>query len=184
MRLRHERRRRHGATTIPDTVPVPAKNRTPAIMVGCSDRVWQCHLNPVMCSSRLKQITDGTSKTYCVGEAYMNPDQYLTGVGGTTTTGRATTDFRMINDDQSATTFGLIPNRAHPPTQDTPGALTSAYTIRFRQCSSGCIPHGVLRRVRAIAFSYDIDLETHRQNGHRADGGQRTDTDTGPGPTR
>jgi prepilin-type N-terminal cleavage/methylation domain-containing protein len=121
----------------------------------------------------LSDIEDGTSKTYCVGEAYQNPDTLLTGACGNN-------DWPGMNgfQDDKERSVGYDARRwrnGHPPTQDTPGvgcsgplryAFGSAHSAVFYMAFVDGSVQGI---------SYDIDLETHRQNGHRKDGGDRTD---------
>lgn len=101
---------------------------------------------------QLRHITDGTSKTYLVGEKYMNPDYYEGGRG---------TDFdtKDIGDDQSAwVSDDLDANRNTSviPLQDQPGlsainAFGSAHAGVFQMslCDGS---------VRSIAFEIDSDI--------------------------
>jgi prepilin-type N-terminal cleavage/methylation domain-containing protein len=131
---------------------------------------------------KLSQITDGTSKTYCVGEGYMNPDIYLTHGHNSDWTG-----FNGFQDDRErsvgyhARTYPE--NLAHPPTQDTPGLAARRYGLAFGSAHPAAF-HMAFCDGSVQAITYDIDLETHRQNGHREDGGSRTDEPAGGGPTR
>jgi prepilin-type N-terminal cleavage/methylation domain-containing protein len=120
---------------------------------------------------KLKQISDGLSKTYCVGEAYQNPDTAMT--------------FAVNNDwpchnglqDDDARSVGYdarFYRDGHPPTQDTPGALPDSLRFAFGSAHSGVF-YMAFCDGSVQGVNYDIDLETHRQNGHRADGGSRTD---------
>jgi prepilin-type N-terminal cleavage/methylation domain-containing protein/prepilin-type processing-associated H-X9-DG protein len=130
---------------------------------------------------KISQIEDGTSKTYCVGEGYMNPDIYDRWGHNSDWTG-----FNGFQDDRERTCgyhFRFYPaTEAHPPTQDTPGLTAFKYGISFGSAHPGAWNMAFCDgSVQSI--SYDIDLESHRQNGHRADGGERTDAGpAGPGP--
>jgi prepilin-type N-terminal cleavage/methylation domain-containing protein len=129
---------------------------------------------------KISQIEDGTSKTYCVGEAYLNPDIYETNGHNNDWTG-----FNGFQDDYDRSCgyhFRFFPERdAFQPTQDTPG-LAGKYNFAFGSAHPAAF-HMAFCDGSVQSITYDIDLETHRQNGHRADGGQRTDATT-TGPTR
>ena len=122
---------------------------------------------------KIGQITDGTSKTYLVGECYRNPDTAISGPSA------ANDDWPCYNgsQDDKERTVGYdarIYRIGHPPTQDTPGAMPTSLRFAFGSAH----PAGFYMAFcdGSVQFiSYDIDLETHRQNGHRFDGGKRTD---------
>jgi prepilin-type N-terminal cleavage/methylation domain-containing protein len=129
---------------------------------------------------KLKHITDGTSKTYLVGEAYQNPDGY-------DNAGQPNNDWPCYNgsqdDKERSTGYHRVSYPAgHPPTQDTPGVNPTSTRFAFGSAHSAVF-YMAWCDGSVQAVSYDIDLETHRQNGHRADGGSRTDQ-AGGGPTR
>jgi prepilin-type N-terminal cleavage/methylation domain-containing protein len=129
---------------------------------------------------KISQIEDGTSKTYCVGEAYLNPDIYFT--SGTNNDWTAYNGFQDDRDRTVGYHARFYPERdAHPPTQDTPG-VEGKYRFAFGSAHPAVF-HMAFCDGSVQAISYDIDLETHRQNGHRADGGGRTDAEA-TGPTR
>jgi prepilin-type N-terminal cleavage/methylation domain-containing protein len=104
----------------------------------------------------IKHVTDGTSRTYLIGERYINPNSYETGTDGadneTWCTGFNNDNFRCAFD---------------PPMQDRPGV---AFSNRFGSVHpvgwyvSWCDGHVEL-------VSYDIELMVHRGNGNRADDG-------------
>jgi prepilin-type N-terminal cleavage/methylation domain-containing protein/prepilin-type processing-associated H-X9-DG protein len=160
--------------------PVPTANQKTGITWHSQQTGLPAPNNLESVIFKLKQITDGTSKTYCVGEAYINPDNYLTGIGGNN-------DWPCNNGMQDDTTrsggyHALHYKNGHPPTQDTPGALTFALRYAFGSAHPGAF-HMAFCDGSVQAIGYDIDLETHRQNAHRGDGGSRSDA--GPqGPTR
>lgn len=118
---------------------------------------------------KLRQVTDGTSNTYFIGEKYLNPNDYEQG------------GVNAIGDDQPALggddydlfSWGYYdPNRSAPndilPVPDTPGL-----DLYF---SYGSAHPGVFNvancdgSVQAVA--YDIDPLTHHLNSDRRDGGQ------------
>ena len=128
---------------------------------------------------KLKQITDGTSKTYLVGEAYLNPDHYETG-------NCANADWPAYNgsqDDKERNVGYHVQTYkvGHPPTQDTPGVGCSGpLRYAFGSAHPGAF-HMAFCDGSVQSIGYDIDLETHRQNGHRSDGGSQAAVQ---GPTR
>jgi len=138
---------------------------------------------------KLKHITDGTTHTYLVGEKYLNPDYYNgpSGSGGSC----ANDDWSGYNgfQDDKERSVGyhsqVYPaNRAHPPTQDTPGVGCNG---QLRYAFGG--PHSAVFYMAYCdgsvqSVSYDIDLETHCVNGQRNDGGTCSGTGSSGGPTR
>src|SRR5690606_7729280 len=120
---------------------------------------------------KLKDITDGTTKTYMVGEKYQRPESYA----GTFASGSSTYDmgdnesmFSGYNRDQHRST-----NLALPPHQDRPGvqddyAFGSTHATDFGMvmCDGS---------VRRIAFG--INGDTHRWLGVIDDGYVIDETD-------
>ncbi len=110
---------------------------------------------------KYRQISDGLSNTYLVGEKYMNPDFYLTGEWWD--------DNQNLYvgyewDNHRLTTNNSI--RISTPLQDTPG-LADQY--RFGSAHSGAW-NAVFCDGSVHAISYSIDAETHRRLGNRLDG--------------
>jgi prepilin-type N-terminal cleavage/methylation domain-containing protein len=104
----------------------------------------------------MADITDGTSNTYLVGEKYMNPDDYTTGL-----------DWADNNAVFEGYDWDIVrwATPSDPPRQDTPGISTynpfgGAHTssVNISMCDGA---------VRTI--SYNIDLTTHTYLGQRAD---------------
>ncbi|MFM1904545.1 MAG: hypothetical protein RLZZ440_2445 [Planctomycetota bacterium] len=104
---------------------------------------------------RVSQITDGMSKTYLVGEKYLNPDATATG----TDRGDNENYLAGFNNDSSRSTMasplqdraGLsLPDRFGSP---HPGSLSMAF------CDGSVRP-----------LDYEIAASIHRAAGHRADG--------------
>jgi prepilin-type N-terminal cleavage/methylation domain-containing protein/prepilin-type processing-associated H-X9-DG protein len=105
---------------------------------------------------RLADVTDGASHTYLLGEKYLNPDFYATGVcyGD---------DQNPYNgDDRDIVRF----TGGRPPMQDTPGLL---YSWRFGSAhSGGCNMAFCDGSVHTV--NYSIDLAVHEWLGNRRDG--------------
>jgi len=110
----------------------------------------------------LKSVTDGTGKTYMVGEKYLTPDAYDLAPGSS---------ISNIGDDQSCwsgddlDTVRSADNTA-PPRQDQPGfanfnifGSAHASVFQMAMCDTS---------VQSI--SYDIDLLVHEHLGNRRDG--------------
>jgi hypothetical protein len=110
----------------------------------------------------LKSVTDGTGKTYMVGEKYLTPDAYDLAPGSS---------ISNIGDDQSCwsgddlDTVRSADNTA-PPRQDQPGfanfnifGSAHASVFQMAMCDTS---------VQSI--SYDIDLLVHERLGNRRDG--------------
>ncbi len=115
---------------------------------------------------KLAAITDGLSKTYIVGERYINPNEYETGLDH----GDDWSMWSGFQDDLCRSTYydpTKNPNDSRVPVQDTPGAELAQ---RFGSAHpGGCNMAFCDGSVQLI--SYDIDPEVHRRNGNREDGG-------------
>lgn len=121
---------------------------------------------------KLKQITDGTSNTYAIGERFIEPQFYETGTGHADDwpmyTGYQDDLYRSVWYDV------LKPNdgEAYLPLQDRNGIDEKGESPRFGSAHpGGCNMALVDGSVRTIP--YDIDAEVHRKYGHRSDGGYR-----------
>ena len=103
----------------------------------------------------IAKITDGTSKTYLLGEKYLNPLDY--------TTGKAPDDDMGMYEGCAFDTYrwaGIQPQR------DTPGAsLTNEFGSAHVSMCYFALCDG---SVQAIDFS--VDLEVHRRMANRKDG--------------
>lgn len=104
----------------------------------------------------INQLTDGTSKTYLIGEKYLDPNSYYDGSSGadneTWCTGFNNDNYRSAN---------------RPALRDTPGVNlgtpfgsnhASGWNVSY---ADGSVHH----------LSYSMDLTIHRRLGHREDGG-------------
>ena len=105
----------------------------------------------------IREVKDGTSKTYFVGEKYLNPDQYHNG--------RAPGDNEAAymgagQDMNRWTEVGL------PPTRDQAGLGASK---RFGSAHASGL--NMMFCDGSVRFMpYDIDRENHRRFGNRKDG--------------
>jgi prepilin-type N-terminal cleavage/methylation domain-containing protein/prepilin-type processing-associated H-X9-DG protein len=114
---------------------------------------------------RTRDIPDGLSMTYYVGEKYMNPDHYYTGIDGA--------DNNSMYQGFDWDTIRWVNNLAHPPASnddwlpahDRPGYTNTAIfgnahrsVCNFVFCDGSVHP-----------ISYNTDRETHRRLGNRKD---------------
>ena len=121
---------------------------------------------------RLKQIGDGTSKTYLIGEKYLQPELYTTG----NDPGDNENAFTGLNWDNARSTSVAgapcpqpgspgYPYPCMPPVQDTPGynnywIFGSIHAGTFLMVFCDGSVHGI---------DYGIDAELHRRLGNRQD---------------
>jgi prepilin-type N-terminal cleavage/methylation domain-containing protein len=108
----------------------------------------------------IEHITDGTSQTYMIGEKYQNAGTYDTG----TDAGDNETWATGFNNDVYRAAYD-------PPAQDRIG-------IPYRDCQArifGSVHSGWFMSFcdgHVEMLSFDIDLNVHRMNAARADGGR------------
>ncbi len=117
---------------------------------------------------KLRQITDGLSNTYAIGERFIEPQHYQTGLAHADDwpmyTGFQDDLYRSVWYDEKDPVDG----EAYLPLQDRDGIVGASE--RFGSAhSGGCNLAMVDGSVPTI--SYDIDAEVHRKHGHRSDGG-------------
>ena len=105
---------------------------------------------------KIGQLEDGTSKTYLIGEKYLDPLHYTTG-GDPADNENWCTGFN--NDNHR--TANLAPLRDKPGLRNTT-AFGSAHQTGFNMSYAD-------GHVESIGFG--VDLFTHRAAAHRADGG-------------
>jgi prepilin-type N-terminal cleavage/methylation domain-containing protein/prepilin-type processing-associated H-X9-DG protein len=124
---------------------------------------------PIYCGSMTKiaEITDGTSNTYLVGEKYLTPDAYTTGI-----------DFGDNEDallGDNADIFRCVSFTAPPyftttqylpPMQDMPGYFNY---FRFGSAHANGL-HMAFCDGSVQMINYTIDQEVHRRLGNRKDG--------------
>ena len=126
----------------------------------------QCHTGISNCGSevRLRQIKDGMSKTYAVGERSLDPNHYETGR-------LHSDDWSMyvgIQDDTHRSGFFDSDRmRGFVPVQDTPGLQLHNYFGSAHV--GGC--HFVLCDGSVPTITFDIDPFIHWKFSHRFDAG-------------
>ena len=125
-----------------------------------------CHTGISNCGSevRLRQVKDGMSKTYAVGERFMDPNHYETGQ-------LHSDDWSMyvgIQDDTHRSAFfDSVRMRGFPPVQDTPGLQLHNYFGSSHV--GGC--HFVMCDGSVPTISYDVEAFVHWKFAHRFDNG-------------
>ncbi|TWT78324.1 hypothetical protein Pla123a_11150 [Posidoniimonas polymericola] len=153
----------------PAVPEAPTKAEGPANLTVADSPLWKwggphngvCYLRSKV---KYKDITDGTSNTFLVGEKYQRPESY----DGSFASGSATYDFgdnesmfSGYNRDQHRST-----NPQLPPHQDRPGILDD---YAFGSAHSGAFGmamcDGSVKRV-----NYDIDITAYRWLGVVDDG--------------
>jgi prepilin-type N-terminal cleavage/methylation domain-containing protein len=111
---------------------------------------------------RMRDIRDGASNTYLLGEKYLTPDNYNNGVDG----GDNESVYGGCNVDNCRVTYCVPRSYAATPMQDAPGL--SDYQRFGSAHPTSCAIALCDGSVQWI--NYAIDPETHRRLGHRADG--------------
>ena len=123
----------------------------------------------------LRQITDGTSNTYAVGDRFLEPQNSLTGQA-------FADDYPMYTGFQDDLYRSVFHDAADPnsesqiPLRDVDGLL-DAYRFGSSHVSG---VNMAMCDGSVTTISFDIDPEVHRQNGHRSDGGGARQPDPGP----
>lgn len=117
-------------------------------------------------SVNFKEITDGTSNTYMVGEKFLQP-QFYEDVSQAGTLGN--------NDDQGLWIGDDLDNNRNtelPPAQDQDGV---PFLFLFGSPHAGGL-NMAMCDASVHTISYDIDPATHKWLGHRSDGQSLTST--------
>ncbi|MBN2295189.1 MAG: DUF1559 domain-containing protein [Pirellulales bacterium] len=105
----------------------------------------------------VRDVTDGTSSTFLVGEKGLNADHYVDGGD------YGDNENLIIGDDMDITRWTSVD---HPPIQDTPGlAAYYSFGSPHPQAFNMAYCDGSVRTV-----SYDIDLKLYTNLGNRKDG--------------
>ncbi len=106
---------------------------------------------------QIAQVRDGTSNTYLVGEKYMNPTDYTTGVDG------GDNESMYMGDNADIGRWG---SESFPPLTDTPGyAATGCFGSAHAGGFNMAFCDGSVRSI-----SYSVNLEIHRRLACRKDG--------------
>jgi prepilin-type N-terminal cleavage/methylation domain-containing protein/prepilin-type processing-associated H-X9-DG protein len=115
---------------------------------------------------RPAQVSDGLSKTYLIGEKYLNPDHY--------TTGQSSVDGEMVfmGSNGDIESFVEFAGQVRPPLPDTKGVEEDFG--RFGSAHSGAF-NMVLCDGSVHAIRYEVNDEIHRRLGFRSDGGMLDD---------
>ncbi len=108
--------------------------------------------------NRLKAITDGLSKTYCVGEKWLGYDMYDNGLSG------GDDQVMYHGMDRDNLRFGKA---SMPPIPDT--AIDKDYDGHFGSAHSGVVLMGMCDG-SVHGISYDIDPVMHGRLANRKDG--------------
>jgi hypothetical protein len=118
-----------------------------------------------------RQISDGTSNTYLVGERYVDANVYETGKDYTDTE----SVFTGNNDD-------TLRNSADPPLQDTPGL--GFYSQRSFGSAHASVWNISFCDGSVHSLSYDIDMAIHHENASRGGGTGKKSEPVPPPPPR
>ncbi len=108
---------------------------------------------------KISHITDGTNKTYMVGEKFLDPDAY--DCDGTINGGDNHSYFQGFDWDTHRWA-----TKDWPPLRDTPGLN---YYQGFGSVHPG-IWNAAMCDGSVQGFSYDIDIDVHRRLANRLDG--------------
>ncbi|MBN2293645.1 MAG: DUF1559 domain-containing protein [Pirellulales bacterium] len=103
----------------------------------------------------IRDVTDGTSSTFLVGEKYVNPDRYFTGES------YGDNQNPYMGDDRDSVRWTHL-----PPLRDTPGVNAS---YQFGSAHAGVLNMALCDgSVRSV--SYDIEADVFYNLGHSSDG--------------
>ncbi|MGL4512377.1 MAG: DUF1559 domain-containing protein [Lacipirellulaceae bacterium] len=131
---------------------------------------------------KLRQVTDGLSKTVAVGERFIPvkfyaPSLAVDGMWAADDWGQ----FVGFQDDTVRSTYYDGMTASHVPVADTdptptttPPPPSAAINLRGRELFGSAHPGGCLFGFldgSATSVPFDVDVEVFRQMGHRADGG-------------
>ena len=136
------------------------RQQRPILAIGeCPTQFYELHrrLLPAI-ADYPAQITDGASNTYLIGEKYLNPDNYATGLDS------ADNENLYVGWDNDH--FRTTSPTVGPPIEDQPGYANlslfgSAHANGFQMSLCDGSVH---------LISYAIEQEVHRRLGNRMDG--------------
>ena len=115
----------------------------------------------------IRQITDGTTNTYLVGEKHIYHEDYLTGrdFGDNETwcTGFNNDNFRVTSRNNGTAEAVPIPDNSRVPADDGNNRL------RFGSAHPGGVNMSLCDG-NVTTISFDIDWQIHRDMGNREDG--------------
>jgi prepilin-type N-terminal cleavage/methylation domain-containing protein len=121
--------------------------------------VWPTGICYLRSEVKMCDITDGTSKTYMVGEKYLAPDNYFTGADGADNESM----YNGFDNDTHRTTCLDV---YHVPMQDTPGVGYGAnFGSAHANSWAAAFCDGSVQWI-----NYSINPEIHRCLGNRSDG--------------
>ena len=113
-----------------------------------------------------RNVEDGTSNTYMVGEKYMSTDNYEDGLDA----GDNEPAFSGNNNDTLRTTAAVRTlGRKYQLGPDHPGSSNNLGEMLFGSAHPGGF-HMAFCDGSVSSISFDVDPEVHRTHGHRADG--------------
>ncbi len=112
----------------------------------------------VRSSFSVVDITDGTSQTYMIGEKYINPDHYDTGLNIGDDQGP------YVSDDRDSVRFGSF-----PPHQDQPGLDANTWPPEFGSAHAAGFNMSMCDG-SVHMINYSIDSLIHRRLSNRRDG--------------
>ncbi|MBN1394909.1 MAG: DUF1559 domain-containing protein [Pirellulales bacterium] len=110
----------------------------------------------------MADITDGASHTYLLGEKYLNPDNYDTGLAPDDNS-----DTWQGDNADTARWSGVTPSDLLPPLQDTPGDDTNWRSFGSAHANGF---HMAFCDGSVQMINYSINPETHRLMSNRKDG--------------
>ncbi len=153
-----------------------AWNRIPTNQCGTEDTYYgECQTGIMYYRSevRIPMISDGTSKTYLVGEKWMNPDNYeYSGDASTFSWGDNQSMYCGYDWDNHRVAYGPNSENADPeryqPSQDTPG-YNPRVPYSFGSAHSGVF-NVVMCDGSSQAITYDVDAHVHSNLANRMDG--------------
>jgi prepilin-type N-terminal cleavage/methylation domain-containing protein/prepilin-type processing-associated H-X9-DG protein len=155
------------AYTLPDAANLTATHRWPNLDAGPGP--VQPNSGPAtgICYFRsqvaIRDIPDGASNTYLLGEKYVNPDNYEDGWDHADNESMYN---GYDNDNHRTTYYNASKGLAWTPRQDAPGAENMyVFGSAHPDTCNAAMCDGSVRTI-----SYSIDAETHRRLGNRKDG--------------